>query len=430
VSPPPEPWPSITAAIDSGDATTLREVLARHPEVRARLNAPLPGGPFGMTPLLVAVQRRHRPIIEALLDAGADINARSHWWAGGFGVLDHEGDRELSDWLIGRGARVDAHAAARLGMVDRLRALHAADPSLVRARGGDGQTPLHFARDVATAQCLLDHGADPDARDIDHESTPAQWMIRDRREVARFLVSRGCRTDLLLAAALGDAPLARRHLAENPDSIRLAVRPKYFPMTHPHAGGSIYIWTLGADKTAPMVARDFGHRDLERELLDLTPPPLRLALAGQQGDTAEFHALLAAHPGLVAELTDEEKSRIADAAKSGNTAAVTLMADAGWPLDARGQHGGTPLHWAAFHGDAAMVNALLARRAPLEIMDHDFHATPLGWATHGSVNGWRKNTGDYPGVVDALLTAGAALPEDDAGTPAVREILRKARSKS
>ena len=30
-------------------------------------------------------------------------------------------------------------------------------------------------------------------------------------------------------------------------------------MRNCHAGGTIYIWTLGGDKTAHTVARDFGH---------------------------------------------------------------------------------------------------------------------------------------------------------------------------
>ncbi len=74
----------------------------------------------------------------------------------------------------------------------------------MHARGGDGQTPLHFARTVEIAAFLLDHGADIDALDIDHESTPAQWMLGDRLEVARYLVQQGCTTDILLAAAAGD----------------------------------------------------------------------------------------------------------------------------------------------------------------------------------------------------------------------------------
>ena len=63
------------------------------------------------------------------------------------------------------------HAAAGLGLIDRLDEMLAGDPSLIDAKGGDGCTPLHFARDVATAALLLKHGARVDARDEDHEST-------------------------------------------------------------------------------------------------------------------------------------------------------------------------------------------------------------------------------------------------------------------
>ncbi len=61
---------------------------------------------------------------------------------------------KLAAYAIERGAVVDVHAAARLGMMDRLRELISLDPSLVHARGGDGQTPLHFASSVEVAAYL------------------------------------------------------------------------------------------------------------------------------------------------------------------------------------------------------------------------------------------------------------------------------------
>ena len=42
----------------------------------------------GAPALIAAVHRENREMIDALLGAGANINARSRWWAGGFGVLD------------------------------------------------------------------------------------------------------------------------------------------------------------------------------------------------------------------------------------------------------------------------------------------------------------------------------------------------------
>src|SRR4030095_5366330 len=99
----------------------------------------------------------------------------------------------------------------RLGMIEKLRELISADPALVHARGGDGQTPLHFASTVEIAGLLLDHGAAIDARAVDHQSTSAQYMARDRQDIARYLIQRGCGTDILMAAALGDSQLVRQH---------------------------------------------------------------------------------------------------------------------------------------------------------------------------------------------------------------------------
>src|SRR4029079_15412084 len=127
----------------------------------------------------------------------------------------------------------------------RLRELVSANPELVHARGGDGQTPLHFANTVEIADYLLKHGADIDVRDVDHESTPAQYMVRDRKEIARFLVQRGCQTDLLMATALDDEQLVRKHLDENPECIHMRVSEEYFPIIGEKSGGTIYQWTLG-----------------------------------------------------------------------------------------------------------------------------------------------------------------------------------------
>ncbi|HEY6060198.1 MAG TPA: ankyrin repeat domain-containing protein, partial [Gemmatimonadales bacterium] len=210
IGPAGDPVAVLVAAIKANDTNAARRALQDHPELKARLDDPLPGFAFGATPLLAALPSGNREMIDLLLEAGADINQRSHWWAGSLGVLDD--DHGLAPYLIERGARVDVHAAARLGMMDRLAELIAADPGLVHARGGDGQTPLHFAPTIELAALLLDKGADVDARDVDHESTPAQYMVRSRQDVARYLVRRGCKTDLLLAAALGDVELVRRHL--------------------------------------------------------------------------------------------------------------------------------------------------------------------------------------------------------------------------
>ena len=245
------PIEAFGAAVRDNDAARVAELLASHPELKSTINGPLPGGHFGATALIVAAQHANRDMIEALLASGADVNQRSHWWAGGFSPLDDgENVPWLADFLIERGAVLDPPTAAQLGRLDELKALIAADPQAVHARGGDGQTALHRARTVEMAAYLLDHGADIDARDVDHESTPAQYLVRTRQDVVRYLVSRGCKTDILMAAAIGDVDLVRQHLDADPPTIRTRVNPQYFPMRNPHAGGTIYNWTLGWNKNA------------------------------------------------------------------------------------------------------------------------------------------------------------------------------------
>jgi ankyrin repeat protein len=425
-TPAADPFVALVAAIRGNDTGRVAELLRRHAGLGSRLDDPVPDD-FGAPPLALAVRHENHEMIDLLLHHGASINARSHWWAGSFGVLD-TCSTELAPFLIERGATVDVHAAARLGMMDVLDALVSADPALVHARGGDGQTPLHFARTVEVARYLLDHGADIDARDIDHESTPTQWMVRDRPEVARFLVAGGCRTDILMAAALGDVELVRRLLDDDPASIRTRVADQYFPMRNPRAGGTIYIWTLGRNKTAHVIAREFGHEPIFQLLMERSSDELKLAQACDVGDENTFRALLARHPALARTLSADERRKLAEAAASNNTAAVRLMLAAGWPVDVRGDHDATPLHHAAWLGNAEMVRALLQAGAPVEVRGDQFDHTPLEWALHGSQHSWRKDAGDYAATIEALLDAGAQAPEIEAGmgtTAQVRDVLRR-----
>ncbi len=273
-----DPLELFKRAFKTDVAIFLRKLLERFPQMKAKLNEPI--GAFD-SPAMIHV--RSPEMLDALLDAGADINGRSRWWAGGFGLIDCA-KPELAAYAIKRGAVVTAHAAARLGMKDKLRALIAADPKLVHARGGDGQTPLHFASTVEIAELLLQHGADIDARDVDHESTPAQWMIRERQDVARYLVQRGCKTDMLMAAALGDAELVRKHLETEPESIHTRVSGEYFPMSNPRAGGTIYQWTLGWYVSPHDVAKQFGHEAVFRLLMEHSPEDVKLVAACWSAD--------------------------------------------------------------------------------------------------------------------------------------------------
>jgi ankyrin repeat protein len=290
---------------------------------------------------------------------------------------------------------------------------------------------------VEIAQYLLDQGAEMDARDLQHESTPAQHMLRviqarhyrrDRQEIARYLVAHGCRTDILMAAALGNMQLVRWHLQADTASIRTRVSEAYFPKQNPQSGGTIYIYQFGRGRTPHQVSRDFGHDEVFRLLMEHSPEDLKLAQACELGDEDAFRALIAKQPSLTKTLSDDDRRRFPDAAQNNNTNAVRLMLAAGWPVDTQGEYRMTPLQWAAWHGNAEMVREILRYQPQLELKHNEHGITALGSALHGSMNGWHRDNGDYVGTVEALLSAGAKAPkvtDDLEASDAVRDLLQR-----
>jgi ankyrin repeat protein len=424
-----DPVEALTAAIRAKNVSLVRQVLGRHTLLKSRINEPLPNYGFDSPAIIAAVHENSREIIDALLDAGANINERSRWWAGSFGVLDFASP-ELAAYLISRGATIDIHSAARLGMTDRVRELLAANPQLVRARGGDGQMPLHFAATVEIAQLLVDSGADINVRDIDHESTAAQYMVSirpHRHDVARYLVSRGAEIDIFVAAALGDEARVLRFLEHDPDIVRIQVGKKYFPQENPRAGGTIYIYGFGWGKTPHMVAHQFGNTAVFDLLMQRSSPWLRLAHACEMHDETMARQIVDAHPRLIDNLTPRAARRIIGAATRNNTRAVELLLANGWPAVAYNDFNQTPLHYAAWHGNLTLVNALLDHEVPVNVFETEHGGSPLAWALHGSLNSWERDKGDYPSVVKALLAAGAQLPETERQWSASEEVMEVMR---
>jgi len=423
---------ALTAAIKADNATLVRAVLSRHPSLRSRINEPLPNYGFDAPAIIAAVHKQNREMIDALLDAGANVNERTRWWAGSFGVLD-SASPELAAYLISRGATVDIHAAARLGMIDRVRELLALNPQLVHARGGDGQLPLHFASTVEIAALLLDHGADIDARDIDHESTAAQylassrqymeWQAPYRHDVVRFLISRGAQTDILMASAVGDIALVERILNDDPETIRTTVSERYFPKQNPRSGGCIYIYGFGFTKSPHMIAHQFEHPEVFTLLMQRSPIWLRLLSAAEVGDEAYFQRILTDHPQLFQKLSANAARRIIGVAVRNNTSAIHQLLSAGWPANPAMETGQTPLHFAAWHGNIDIVRDLIAHNAPINVIETEHGGDPLAWALHGSQHSWHRDKGDYPAVTRALLDAGAQIPQPEKPLEATEEVL-------
>ncbi len=293
---------------------------------------------FGATALIHAVGAEDRAMVDALLELGADINQRSDWWAGSFGVLDSASD-EMAAYLLSRGAMLTPHAAARLGKADELWAMLEEDSGLVHARGGDGQTPLHFARDVEIADLLLAHGAEIDALDIDHASTPAQWLGESRPLVAAHLVSRGAAADPFMAVRIGDVALLEKLVGLERDGVNVRVSRERFPAAAP-AAGHIYLYTIGEGCSLLHCAASMDRADV---IGWLASRGADMNIRGGYDDGTPMHA----------------------AAWGNKAGAIGALIDAGAEIDgvSGSLHRNEPIGWAIVGGAVDAVRTLLERGA-------------------------------------------------------------------
>ena len=389
-------------AVREGDAELARELLERHSEIRARINEPR----FDFDSPAIHQAKNNLALVDVLLEHGADINARSTWWAGGFGILESHVTPAQAEALISRGARMTPWAAAELGLFDELRSILQGHPDQVHARGGDGKTPLHCAATCAIAELLLDNGADVNARDVDHGSTALQYRIADEA-IARLLVARGAEVDILAAARLGDRSLVERCLRE--DASCAEARVNRAPFTAP--GGHIYGWTLGFDLSPADVARKFGHADIAELIVSALSPKARLIDALWCGDGERVRRELEHHPAALKDLEPHEHSLLAAAAWWYRPETVRLMLETGFDPHTVGVHRSTPLDRASFHGYADIVAMLLSHDPdPPLLHENEFGGIPLGACIYGSLHGW--NTGhpqDHARTLTLLLEAGSPL---------------------
>jgi ankyrin repeat protein len=406
-------------AVHRRDAKALRRVLELSEEARAAINEPF--FDFDSPALTSVAGSGDLELVDVLLEFGADPNRKSDWWAGGFHPL-YAARGPVADRLIAAGAVPDACAAAQLDRPDLLAQILRENPSRVHERGGDGQTPLHFARSRAVADLLLDSGADIDARDVDHRSTPAEWMLGSpgsagsRVDLARYLVERGATADIFLVAALGLADRARTLVSADPAVLSLRTSQGEYGEKAP-SSYHIYQWTLGPNLSPLQVAAKYGQHEVVEVMKTLASPQERLLLACHTGNATEAREIVAANPGIVSSLDDTGRRALTDEAWSANAPAVELMLELGFDPSVSsnsGPRGGTALHCAAWEGSVACVEALLRHasgRALLNVRESNWNGTPLSWCCHGSKN-CGNPTADHARVARLLLDAGAEITEE------------------
>jgi hypothetical protein len=347
---------NVYVAAATADAGSLRRVLATDPAAASR-----EGGPFRWEPLCYLAYARHDPAItlqstletaRLLLDAGADLNV-GYLWHGlptPFTVLTG---------VFGEG------------------------------EAGPVRAPRH-PHSLALARLLLEAGADPN-----DGQTLYNRMFEPGNDHLELLFEFGLGT--------GDGGPWRRRLGDALDSPAEMVRGQLaWAVTHGMTERVRLLVEHGVDVTAPLdgvtatsMAATTGHADLVDYLVAHGAPPLDLppadafVAAALAADRPRLGRLLADRPGLVTEMRTARPALITWAAACGNPAAVEILAELGFDVNAKGrtdmpsdQPWQTALHKAAEDGNVELARTLLRLGADPNIRDHRFDSTPLGWARH------------------------------------------------
>lgn len=114
------------------------------------------------------------------------INATIDWGAGdwetGLGGASHMGRRDIVDFLLARGARIDIFCAAMMGQLEAVKAFLTLQPTLIDAKGPHGFS-LHFHAQV---------GGDEAKSTLDYLQTikpvelkPVPFMKKKEKEAAK-----------------------------------------------------------------------------------------------------------------------------------------------------------------------------------------------------------------------------------------------------
>jgi ankyrin repeat protein len=405
---------NVATAVILGEADRVRAELQRDPSLATRTDPRT-----GWTALHAACSSRWHQleparadglaaVVHLLLDAGADPTGATPQRPRGGGwkplrcviAVSNSGssNRQVVELLLERGAVPDDHDLYLAGFAhDRdllLPMLIARTPGVSEIAEQALAAPISN-NDSGSARLLLEAGADPNRyRNDDGRQTSVLWAALEAGCDGEFL-------ELLLD-----------HAAD-PNAAGLDGRT-------PHQLAT----AAGRTELA-----DLLHR---RGAADTATSIDRFLSACRRADRAEAARLLGDDPGLLGRLSNEERAAIFGAAEHGDDSAVEVMLDLGFPLETRGDDGGTALHAAAYNGSAQTVRLLLERGADIEARDTTWNDTPLGWAAVGSGERPRTNkNADWIETIQTLLEHGASTneisldPEDPKPpSPEVAELLR------
>lgn len=374
-------------AFKSGDPELMRRLRRYHPRLPGRPNTNdrncVTDGQIMQTGLLLADARL--------------VIARQHQFETWRDFAKHLDALNRKDSPVAQfEAAVDAIVS---GDVVSLRRLLRRNPDLIRARSTREHraTLLHYVganavegyrqktpkNAVQVAKVLLEAGAEVDA-DLDYGSMRRRYPERDG-STTLGLVATSCHP----AAAGVQIPLLDLLLEHGAavDGLPGCWNPLLAALHN------------GRGEAAAHLARRGARLNLEGAI--------------GTGRLAEVKRFFGADGRLRANATKAQlEAGMMWACQYGHAKVVDFVLKTGVAVEMQPQ-GETGLHWAAFGGHAKIVKLLLKHGAPVNIRDHRFSGTPLGWALYGWCGKPRgAEANPYYEVVARLVAAGATVDQN------------------
>uniref|UniRef100_A0A8C9YTF6 Kinase D interacting substrate 220 n=1 Tax=Sander lucioperca TaxID=283035 RepID=A0A8C9YTF6_SANLU len=310
------------------------------------------------------VEEENLAAIKAHLDKFRDVDSRSDNGQTPLMVAAEQGNLEIVQELIKRGANVNLDdidcwtaliSAAKEGHIEVVRELLENKANLEHRDMG-GWTALMWAAykgRTDVVQLLLEKEANPNITG-QYSVYPIIWAAgRGHAEIVRLLLQHGAKVNC--SDKYGTTPL-----------IWAARKGHYDSVMHLLANGADVDQEGANSMTALIVGVKGGYTDVVKELLKRNP---NVNMTDKDGNTALAIAAKEGHTEIVQDLLDagtyvnipdrSGETMLIGAVRGGHVEIVRALLNKYADIDVRGQDGKTALYWAVEKGNATMVRDIL-----------------------------------------------------------------------